>query len=106
MIMRNDDETTPRLIEAPASQPTHGNDSRHDEPDSAAVTLAAFATSTPDSANPPRITDDDIRLRAFEIYCSRDDADGDALTDWLTAEREIRVARALGGNLDANAPNN
>lgn len=30
-----------------------------------------------------------IRLRAYEIFMSRDGCSGDELSDWLTAEREI-----------------
>jgi len=101
--MRDDDETTPRLIEAP-TQAAQGDASHQGQPDMAAASLVALATLAAGSADTPRDTDDDIRLRAFEIYRSRADADGDAFTDWLTAEREIRVARALGGNVDGNEP--
>lgn len=30
-----------------------------------------------------------IEARAYELYLQRGDADGDALADWLAAEREI-----------------
>lgn len=30
-----------------------------------------------------------VRRRAYDIYCARNGAPGDALSDWLSAEREI-----------------
>jgi hypothetical protein len=36
------------------------------------------------------ITHDEIARRAYEIYEARGAAEGDALSDWLTAERELR----------------
>jgi hypothetical protein len=38
----------------------------------------------------PTLTDQ-IRKRAFEIYLARRGGPGDALSDWLRAEREIRA---------------
>lgn len=35
------------------------------------------------------ITPDRIRLRAYEIYQSRNGGPGDALADWVQAEREL-----------------
>ena len=32
---------------------------------------------------------DQIRIRAFQIYVKRGNGPGDALSDWLQAEREI-----------------
>ena len=43
---------------------------------------------------------DEIRLRAYEIYCSRGAGEGDALTDWFRAEQDVRVARALRGTAE------
>lgn len=34
-------------------------------------------------------SEDRIRRRAFEIYCARNGAPGDELSDWLAAEREL-----------------
>jgi len=34
--------------------------------------------------------EEDIRIRAREIYFARGDANGDALADWLQAEKEIK----------------
>lgn len=44
------------------------------------------ASSTP----PARITNEQIARRAYEIYEARAQGEGDALSDWLTAERELR----------------
>lgn len=38
----------------------------------------------------PKKLDEKIRKRAHEIYLSRDDEEGDALSDWLQAEKEIK----------------
>jgi hypothetical protein len=32
-----------------------------------------------------------IRQKAYEIYRSRNDREGDELADWLAAEREVRL---------------
>jgi hypothetical protein len=60
------------------------------------VTTAEFVRE----ARPP-VPEGEIRIRAYELYCSRGAAEGDALSDWLTAEREARVAQALGGSEEA-----
>jgi hypothetical protein len=39
-------------------------------------------------------THEQIASRAYEIYLARGEGDGDALSDWLTSERELRE-RAL-----------
>ena len=36
------------------------------------------------------LSDELIARRAYEIYEARGDSGGDALSDWLTAERELR----------------
>lgn len=38
-------------------------------------------------------TEETIRLRAYEIFMSRDGRSGDELSDWLAAEREIMDMR-------------
>lgn len=38
-------------------------------------------------------TDQEIRQRAYERYCRRNGASGDALSDWLEAERELLAER-------------
>ncbi len=42
----------------------------------------------------PEPTFESIRCRAHEIYLRRGGAPGDALSDWLQAERELRVLLA------------
>jgi hypothetical protein len=37
--------------------------------------------------------ENEIRERAYEIFLARDDASGDALSDWLEAERLVRHRR-------------
>ena len=34
-----------------------------------------------------------IEMRAYELYLARGRADGQAVDDWLTAERELSTAR-------------
>ena len=38
-------------------------------------------------------SEDAIRQRAYEIYCSRNGAPGSEVEDWLQAEREIRSTK-------------
>lgn len=40
--------------------------------------------------SPPTL--EDIRRRAYEIYCDRNGRPGDALGDWLAAEAELLVS--------------
>jgi hypothetical protein len=35
------------------------------------------------------VTEDDVRLRAYEIYLQRGAIPGDEVSDWLQAEREL-----------------
>ena len=37
----------------------------------------------------PNITEDDVRLRAYEIYLERGANPGDEVRDWIQAEREL-----------------
>jgi hypothetical protein len=37
----------------------------------------------------PTITENDVRLRAYELYLERGAVPGDAVSDWLRAEREL-----------------
>ena len=41
----------------------------------------------------------EIADRAYQIYLSRNDGDGDALSDWLQAEREVVESQAPIGGL-------
>jgi hypothetical protein len=97
VIVRDNDETRLRLIEA---QEADANDASAPAPTSPIVD--ALIPSAIDSAARP-LNEEDIRLRAYEIYCSRGDVEGDAVSDWLAAENEIRFARALRGDRD-NTP--
>jgi len=51
----------------------------------------AKSTQTNESApaNGDTSVEDRVRNRAYEIYLSREGGPGDALGDWLQAEREI-----------------
>jgi hypothetical protein len=42
------------------------------------------------AAAPVEVTDEEIAVRAFELYCARGGEDGRDLEDWLQAERELR----------------
>lgn len=46
---------------------------------------------------PPRIpvSPERIRIRAFEIYLTRNGGPGDEMTDWLQAERELATAAEM-----------
>ena len=44
-----------------------------------------------------------IRRRAFELFLQRSGAAGDALSDWLEAERQVRAADQRSGREDAKA---
>ena len=46
-----------------------------------------------------RRTNDEIQLRAYEIFLARKGGPGDQLSDWLAAERELNEA----SNQDAGA---
>ncbi len=35
-------------------------------------------------------TEEEIRNRAYEIYCARNGAAGDEVSDWLKAEAELK----------------
>ncbi len=39
-------------------------------------------------------TEDEIRTRAYEIYCARNSGPGSEVDDWLKAEIEIKGAMA------------
>jgi Protein of unknown function (DUF2934) len=46
--------------------------------------------------NPPP-TEDEIRKRAYEIYCARNGAPGSEADDWLRAEAELKENRKTAG---------
>jgi hypothetical protein len=45
----------------------------------------------------PRGTDEDIRVRAYQLYVERGREPGRAMDDWLRAEHEYRQKSADGG---------
>ena len=52
-------------------------------------TVAIPADTANDSV---RVSDSEIALKAFAYYCERGCQDGNALEDWLRAERELKSA--------------
>jgi hypothetical protein len=40
----------------------------------------------------PSPNDDEIRVRAYQLYLQRGAADGADFDDWVTAEKELKVA--------------
>jgi hypothetical protein len=51
---------------------------------------AAIQPQTEDALANHALSHEEIRRRAYEIYLERDGRAGDALADWLRAERELR----------------
>ena len=45
-------------------------------------------------AKPSLSLEEEIRVRAYELYLQRNGADGDPNVDWLIAEREVRSRHA------------
>ena len=45
----------------------------------------------------PQLTEDEVRRRAYEIYCARSGGPGNETDDWLTAEAELRQGRVAAG---------
>jgi len=41
--------------------------------------------------NQPAITENDLRLRAYDLYLKRGSNQGDEMGDWLQAERELKA---------------
>ena len=39
------------------------------------------------------VSEDEIRIRAYELFLERGAEPGDALSDWLRAERELKRSR-------------
>ena len=61
---------------------------------------AAQATQTGETSVRNAARDEEIRLRAYEIYLQRGEQPGRELDDWLRAERELeggRLSRAHAG---------
>lgn len=51
--------------------------------------------ATASEAGADRPTEEAIRIRAYERYVGRDPSHGDALEDWLAAERDARIAMSV-----------
>ncbi|HXR24748.1 MAG TPA: DUF2934 domain-containing protein [Candidatus Binataceae bacterium] len=45
----------------------------------------------------PMLTEDEIRKRAYEMYCARSGGPGSEVDDWLKAETELKQGRAMAG---------
>lgn len=45
-----------------------------------------------------------IRQKAYQIYCSRNGGDGNAMEDWLAAEREVRFENADATQRSGHGP--
>jgi hypothetical protein len=45
---------------------------------------------------PADVSHEQIVRRAHEIYLARGDGEGDALSDWLAAERELKAGALMG----------
>ena len=67
--------------------PTITEDNRISVPDAGTIP----PTSSQVEPNQPAATEDDVRLRAYEIYLKRGDNPGDHVSDWLQAERELQA---------------
>lgn len=52
---------------------------------------AAGRTAEPDLPGDGPMSHDDIARRAYELYLARGRTDGNAIDDWLQAERELRA---------------
>ena len=63
-------------------------------PKKAAPKRVAAQATAPRTVDITLVTDDDIRVRAYEIYCGRGYTPGDPAEDWLQAERELRAERS------------
>ena len=62
------------------------------EPRRPAIPLPS-SSHTPTQHEPQRrnVSEDDVRLRAYELYLERGATPGNDVGDWLQAERELRV---------------
>ncbi len=45
----------------------------------------------------PQPTEDEIRKRAYEVYCARNGGTGSEVDDWLKAEVELKEGPAAAG---------
>jgi hypothetical protein len=62
------------------------------EPRRPAISLPSSSrTLTQDEPQRRNVSEDDVRLRAYELYVQRGSTPGDDVNDWLQAERELRA---------------
>jgi len=62
------------------------------EPRRPAIPLPSSShTLTQDEPQRRNLSEDDVRLRAYELYLQRGGAQGNDVGDWLQAERELRA---------------
>ena len=62
------------------------------EPRRPAISLSSSShSSTRIEPQKRNASEDDVRLRAYELYLQRGATPGNDLSDWLQAERELRV---------------
>jgi hypothetical protein len=57
----------------------------------------ARAAARPEPGEHPVTLDDQIALRAYYLYLDRQGGDGDALSDWLEAERQVSQEQSILG---------
>jgi len=66
-----------------------------DEPRRPAIALPSSSHSHTSSQNDPHresVSENDVRLRAYELYLQRGSTPGNDVGDWLQAERELRAS--------------
>ena len=68
-------------------QPATARDKRTPTTQQRISSLPTVQTAEPTRAT---VTEDEIRLRAYEIYLKRGGESGDEFNDWIQAERELR----------------
>ena len=62
------------------------------EPRRPAISLpSSSATLTHDEPQRRTVSENDVRLRAYELYLQRGATPGNDVGDWLQAERELRA---------------
>jgi hypothetical protein len=65
------------------------------------ATQGSVASTPHEDTGPGAVLlDEGIRRRAYELYLARGGRDGSDVDDWLTAEREIRLAGVGAGVAD------
>ena len=67
----------------PAATPARGGESTH------TVAAPASSASRPDAMEPPTLTQEQIAVRAYQIWLDRGRPDGTDREDWYEAERQL-----------------